>query len=137
MKNILKSKFIQFMIMFFICIGFNVLTVNASDTDGELLDVYPIPGISFSDHTGMKASIHGNWLYCVQRGYPFRSMCSEMQMCRGYYDTQSTTGGYTDPDTNQWVPVEPIDYEGKLSEIVSHMNDTHTLDSGKALWWRG
>ena len=114
-----------------------MITANASDTDGELLDVYPIPAIQFADHKGMKPSIHGNWLYCAQRGWPFRSMCSEMQMTRGFYDTQTSIGGYEDPDTHEWIPEEPITYEGKLSDIVSHMNDTHSLDSGKTLWFRG
>lgn len=94
-----------------------MIAANASDTDGELLDVYPIPGIAFTDHTGMKPSIHGNWLYCTQRGYPFRSMCSEMQMCRGTVDV-----GYG-PKT------------GKLSQIVGQFNETTEYNA--AGWYRG
>lgn len=94
-----------------------MITANASDTDGELLDVYPIPGIAFTDHIGMKPSIHGNWLYCTQRGYPFRSMCSEMQMCRGTVDV-----GYG-PKT------------GKLSQLVGHFNETTEFNA--AGWYRG
>lgn len=137
MKNIFKNKFAQFLLIFILCMGFNTLPVNASDTDGELLDVYPIPSITFSDHRGMKPSKNGHWVYCIQRGYPFRSMCSEMQMCRGYYDTGLEMGGYTDPETGESIESAPITYEGKLSEIVAHMNDVSGGNSATALWFRG
>lgn len=114
MKNILKSKFILAITVFFCILGFNILIVNASDTDGELLDVYPIPGIQFTDHVGMKPSLHGHFIYCAQRGYPFRSMCSEMQMCRGTYEGK----------------------EGKLNDIVGYFNQPD-LQSGLHKWYRG
>ena len=137
MKKLIENKYMFILLLLFMCIYCNSIKVNASDTDGELLDVYPIESIQFSDHKGMMARIHGGFLYCTQRGYPFRSMCSEMQMTRGFYDTGIHIGGYTDPETNEWVPEETITYEGKLADIVSHMNNTSTGSSGKALWWRG
>lgn len=36
--------------------------------------------IGFDDHRGMKASINGQDVFCIQRGYPFRSKVSELQM---------------------------------------------------------
>lgn len=114
MKNLLKNKLILVIIMFFCIFGFNTLTVNASDTDGDLLDVYPIPGIQFTDHRGMKPSLHGHYIYCTQRGYPFRSMCSEMQMCRGIYDGHA----------------------GKLNEVVGYFN-LPDFQTGLHKWYRG
>lgn len=34
----------------------------------------------FDDHKGMQASIDGQPVFCIQRGYPFRSRVSELQM---------------------------------------------------------
>lgn len=114
MKNVLKNRFAQFIILLLLCIGFNPLNVHASDTDGELFDVYQIPGIQFTDHKGMKPSKNGNWIYCTQRGYPFRSMCSEMQMCRANYDG----------------------LEGKLNDLVGYFNKPD-LQTGLHKWYRG
>lgn len=41
----------------------------------------------FDDHKGMQASISGQPVFCIQRGYPFRSNVSELQMV-------TTTNGY-------------------------------------------
>lgn len=115
MKHTFKNKFLKnhllwLIAIFFCCIGLNAMspcmTVHASYIDeGEALDSYPIPGLQFSEHAGMKASIHGNPLYCTQKGYPFRSMVSEMQMLRGA--TGGTTTGSKD---------------GKFSFIVGYLD---------------
>lgn len=39
-----------------------------------------LTSIGFDDHNGMKAYINGKPVYCIQRGYPFRSSVSELQM---------------------------------------------------------
>ena len=39
--------------------------------------------IPFDDHMGMKGIVNGEYVYCVKRGYPFRSKVSDIQMVRG------------------------------------------------------
>lgn len=36
--------------------------------------------LPFSDHGGMRAKVNGRNIYCINRGYPFRSRVSELQM---------------------------------------------------------
>lgn len=51
------------------------------------MTAYAIPistgSIPFDDHRGMTAKINGSYVYCVKRGYPFRSKVSDIQMVRG------------------------------------------------------
>lgn len=39
-----------------------------------------LESIGFDDHRGMKAYINGREVFCIQRGHPFRSSVSELQM---------------------------------------------------------
>lgn len=39
-------------------------------------------GIPFDDHSGMELHISGEDGFCIQRGYPFRSTVSDIQMTR-------------------------------------------------------
>ena len=48
--------------------------------------------IGFDDHRGMMAYINGKPVYCIQRGYPFRSSVSELQMV--YIEGSASRGDY-------------------------------------------
>ena len=48
--------------------------------------------IMFDDHRGMMAYINGKPVYCIQRGYPFRSSVSELQMV--YIEGSAYHGDY-------------------------------------------
>ena len=50
----------------------------AGNVEGDI-DI-SLSSISFDDHRGMKATINGEEVFCIQRGYPFRSKVSELQM---------------------------------------------------------
>lgn len=78
-EQISKIKFLYIKIILFALVSFcfvmRPMTVNA----------IPIStgSIPFDDHTGMTAKINGKYVYCVKRGYPFRSKVSDIQMVRG------------------------------------------------------
>lgn len=63
-------------IMLFVWVAFcfigTPMTVNAIPIQTN--------GIRFSDHQGMEARVYGEHVYCIKRGYPFRSAVSELQM---------------------------------------------------------
>ncbi len=71
---------------------------------------YAIPittgSIPFDDHTGMTAKINGSYVYCVKRGYPFRSKVSDIQMVRG----------------------EANGHEGTLADITQYLYELDTSD---------
>ena len=50
-----------------------------------------LESIGFDDHRGMKAYINGREVFCIQRGYPFRSRVSELQMVQTSIDGNSGT----------------------------------------------
>lgn len=78
-EEIRKRKFIYIKILSFIlmavCLSAKPLTVKADGIPVNIIDTVP-----FADHNGMEASIKEKFVYCVQRGYPFRSKVSELQM---------------------------------------------------------
>lgn len=82
-----------------------------------------ISSISFDEHNGIYAFINGQPVYCVQRGYPFRSAVSDMQMLRGEWNTGVSSEGYEDPITGEWIPGSSGIKEGKFSDIVEWMFD--------------
>lgn len=71
-----KRKFIYIKIMMLVlmvlCFMMRPMVAKA---EGISLSV-----IGFDDHRGMMAYINGKPVYCIQRGYPFRSAVSELQM---------------------------------------------------------
>ena len=75
-KEMCKRKFIYIKIMMLVLVGLcfanNPMTVKAESIS--------LTSIGFDDHNGMKAYINGKPVYCIQRGYPFRSSVSELQM---------------------------------------------------------
>lgn len=83
--------YIKTIFLAFACIGImtNPMTAEAAEYDTSL------EGILFHDHTGMlaKAYINGKWeyIYCVQRGYPFRSYVSDLQMVYATIDGHEGT----------------------------------------------
>lgn len=83
MKENKKQKiytFIKMMVFVLMgtCVINNTITSDAAEYDTSL------SSIAFHDHNGMiaRANINGRWeyVYCIQRGYPFRSYVSELQM---------------------------------------------------------
>ncbi len=75
-KEMCKRKFVYIKIMMLVLVGLcfanNPMTVKAESIS--------LTSIGFDDHNGMKAYINGKPVYCIQRGYPFRSSVSELQM---------------------------------------------------------
>lgn len=55
--------------------GGNGEVQNSVDGDIDIA----LESIGFDDHKGMKAYINGQEVFCIQRGYPFRSKVSELQ----------------------------------------------------------
>lgn len=55
----------------------------------------------FDDHKGMQASINGQPVFCIQRGYPFRSMVSELQMV--YASTGADMMGVSNEGTIAYI----------------------------------
>jgi hypothetical protein len=62
-----------------------------------------LSSIAFDDHRGMWAFVNGRPVYCVQRGYPFRSRVSDLQMTVGSFDSGLSTS------------------EGKLVELLDRL----------------
>lgn len=88
MENEYRYRFIHrtallFVIFIMIFGGKPVIKVSASSVPG-----FPtsIEAITFDDHKGMfsRINVNGQWhyIYCIQRGYPFRSAVSELQMVK-------------------------------------------------------
>lgn len=75
-----KRKFIYIKIMMLALVGLflviNPMTVKA---DGIPVSLGYVP---FDEHKGMSIEINGETGFCVQRGYPFRSSVSDIQMLR-------------------------------------------------------
>lgn len=55
----------------------------------------------FDDHKGMQASINGQPVFCIQRGYPFRSNVSELQMV--YASTGADMMGVSNEGTIAYI----------------------------------
>lgn len=75
-------------------------------------------GLPFSDHQGMKATVRGQYVYCVRRGYPFRSRVSELQMIR------TTTTSFGD------------EYTGTIADNIRYLM-LQNWGNNNALWFRG
>ena len=97
MKNLKYKILNKFIIIIFIsCLLSSSLNAKAAyGGQGEVLggasgDIYiniSSQPLYFDDHKGMQATINGRPVFCIQRGYPFRSSVSELQMV-------TTTQGY-------------------------------------------
>lgn len=84
MKNKSKIRFLYIVTwlfaMFVLLFSMKPIKVNATSSG------YPISisALTFDDHKGMyaKINVNGQWyyIYCIQRGYPFRSAVSDLQM---------------------------------------------------------
>lgn len=88
MENEYRYRFIHktallFVIFIMIFWGKPVIKVSASSVPGCPTS---IEAITFDDHKGMfsRINVNGQWhyIYCIQRGYPFRSAVSELQMVK-------------------------------------------------------
>ena len=101
--EMLKRKFIYIKILAFIlmavCLSAKPLTVKA---DG--IPIHIIDSVPFADHNGMEASIKGKYVYCTQRGYPFRSKVSELQM----------------------VNIEDLEFNGTIAANIRYLLRKHT-----------
>ena len=79
-EEICKRKFIYIKILLLIltalCFVNKPMTVKA---DGIPVSLGYVP---FDEHKGMSVEIDGETGFCVQRGYPFRSSVSDIQMLR-------------------------------------------------------
>lgn len=99
-KKINIRKFIYIKILLFILM---ILYFGIQPIAAEAAGI-SLGAIAFDDHRGMWAFINGKPVYCVQRGYPFRSKVSDLQMTTGSW----TTGGEGSTTA-----------EGRLSTIAS------------------
>lgn len=117
-EQIYRGKFIYIKILLLALVSFcfiiKPITANA---EGISLGV-----VAFDDHRGIWAFINGRPVYCVQRGYPFRSRVSDLQMTTGSW----TTGGEGSTTT-----------EGRLSTIASEGWLFTDDGSGKLIEFRG
>lgn len=109
-KLISKLKLIMFILLFGIFSSVPIVA-NASEIPVEFLGAY-----QFQDHRGMIAKVNGRWVYCIERGNPFRSSGSDMQMIW----TEATGGGWGGTFTA----------EGYLSEVLGNL---YTIDGGTEL----
>jgi hypothetical protein len=83
-----KSKYLIFMISLILLIKILLdtsLTANATSYTPQRTDFSDSIGITitalgFDDHKGMMTTLKNNYIYCIQRGYPFRRKVSELQM---------------------------------------------------------
>lgn len=79
-EEISKRKFIYIkmllLIMVALCFVNKPMLVKA---DGIPVSLGYVP---FDEHRGMSIEINGETGFCVQRGYPFRSSVSDIQMLR-------------------------------------------------------
>ncbi len=117
MKNTLFNK-LQFTILTIMSVVLLAYPLQAK-ADGIPVSVN---SIGFDDHTGIYALINGKPVYCIQRGYPFRSAVSDMQMLRGEWNTGISTDGYIDDEGN-YIPGTTGIKKGKFSELVEWMFD--------------
>ena len=117
MKNIIKNRLK--IIIFLIVLGTALMHPIQVKADGIPIR---ISSISFDEHNGIYAFINGQPVYCIQRGYPFRSAVSDMQMLRGEWDTGISSEGYID-EWGNYVPPSTGIKEGKFSDIVEWMFD--------------
>ena len=80
--------------------------------DGDI-DI-TLESIGFDDHRGMKAYINGREVFCIQRGHPFRSSVSELQMV--YSTVQS---GLTQ-----------VEHDGTIASLIRYIlhNSTGFID---------
>jgi len=88
MKNKYKHRFIHktallFVMFVLIFLEKPSIKVSASSVPGLPTS---IETVAFEDHKGMyvRLNVNGQWhyIYCIQRGYPFRSAVSELQMVK-------------------------------------------------------
>lgn len=86
--EIFKRKFIYIKIMMLVLVG--LCFVNRPMT--ARAESISLGVIGFDDHRGMMAYINGKPVYCIQRGYPFRSSVSELQMV--YIEGSASRGDY-------------------------------------------
>lgn len=126
MKNLIHNKFK--MTMFLILLGIALLNPIQTKADGIPIH---LTSISFDDHNGMFATINGQPVYCIQRGYPFRSAVSEMQMLRGEWNTGISSPGWEDSTTGEYHPGSDGIYEGKFSDLVTRMYDFSDLTNAR------
>ena len=64
--------------------------ISGSVSGGIPISISSQPLI-FDDHRGMSASINGRPVFCIQRGYPFRSRVSELQMIQTSFNGHDGT----------------------------------------------
>ena len=125
------------------CIFCVEIKANAEigDNEGLALTTYPIPGANFDDHVGIYPHLQqtGNPLFCVQRGYPFRSAVSDMQMRRVSIDHGWVDDHFELNEDGNLVLVPGYQdiSEGKLTHAAKELNDWD--DKPIAVWaiWRG
>lgn len=87
--------------------------------------------VQFDTHRGMVAVINGQYVYCIQRGKPFRSATSDLQMTVGEVnvDPDNITGSGSD-----------LIYNGTLVTLLKHMNTFEAGQNGGNTivhWFRG
>ena len=81
--------------------GGNGEVQNSVDGDIDIA----LESIGFDDHKGMKAYINGQEVFCIQRGYPFRSKVSELQMV--YSTVQSG--------------LAQVEHDGTIASLIRYM----------------
>lgn len=115
MKETNKNIYTYIKLLLFICIVLCFI--------GKPITVNAIPiqtnGIRFSDHQGMEARVYGKHVYCIKRGYPFRSSVSELQMVSG-----TVTDFIGDNHT------------GTIANNIRFLMAGHN-NNGDAFWFRG
>lgn len=117
MKNKTNGNRFSYIKNFIFIIFALLLVMQPIRTNAESIS---LSSVGFDDHRGMKAYINGKPVYCVQRGYPFRSMVSDLQMTVGTIDT----------GINQAV-------DGLLAANVRNLMYGFSMGSGSAEYFRG
>lgn len=120
MKNTLLNKIrIIIFILLFGTFASVPIAANASEIPVQFLGAY-----NFQDHRGMIAKINGKYVYCIERGNPFRSAGSDMQMI--YVDKITSGGGWGGT----------YEHEGYLSETAPYLY-AFGEDTDEYYVWRG
>ena len=115
MKENSKKIFIYIKTMLYICIILFAIE--------KPITVHAIPvqtgSVTFTDHQGMKAKVRGEYIYCIKRGYPFRSSVSELQMV--FTDVTDVIGG---------------EHSGTIAANLRFLM-AQTSSAGQWYWFRG
>lgn len=106
MKNKCKIRFLYILLFSMLILLFSMKPIKASAASSGYS--ISIDALTFDDHRGMYARIYvnGQWhyIYCIQRGYPFRSAVSDLQMVNATI-----------------IDIDGNEYSGTIAKNIRHM----------------